>query len=171
MPLVDLFQSIMRGEATRVQREKFGRAKADQGRKMIVQVIQDYARQTQNYGLLRLLDRFRDFQATQPDPSRQVATKPPKPTYSPDEQDYRSILQVLERNGKSASLAVLGSQRSRWLATKPRDPNSPYPNRLADVLARMVRDGVLQKQGTRYVPGVNYVRYLDIPATLAVANA
>ena len=172
MPLADLFQSILRGEGTRAQRNRFGWTKADEGRKLIVQTIQDYARKTQNSTLLRSLDRFRDFHGNKPDPSRKPAPppKPPKPTYPPDEQDYRSICQVLERIGRSASLAVFGSQRSRWLERGPRDPNSPHPNRLADVLARMLWDGVLVKRGARYLPGPNYARYLDTPAA-AVAYA
>ena len=59
--------------------------------------------------------------------------------------------------------------RRRWLERQPRDPNSPHPNRLADVLARMVQDGVLMKQGTRYVPGPDYARYVGTPEPAAVA--
>ena len=66
MPLVDLFMSILRGEGTRVQRSRFGHAKADTMRKIIVQVIEQYAQQTQNWQLLRLLDRFRDFERQPP---------------------------------------------------------------------------------------------------------
>ena len=65
-------------------------------------------------------------------------------------------------------MLVLGKVRRRWLERPPRDPSSPYPNRLADVLARMVTDGVLVKQGARYVPGRDYARYLE-PQPLAVA--
>ena len=171
LPLADLFQSIMRGEGTRVQRNRFGWTKADQGRKIIIQVIHDYARQAQNWGLLRLLDRVQDFQANRPALNRPPKVPKPNPRamMSPDEADFRSIVQVLERNGRSASLAIFGSQRSRWLERTPRDPNSANPNRLADVLAHMVRDGVLQKLGARYVPGPNYAKYLETPATVAVA--
>jgi hypothetical protein len=76
---------------------------------------------------------------------------------------------VVERNGRSVSMAVLGKVRRRWLERPPRNPSSPYPNRLADVLARMVVDGVLMKQGARYVPGLEYSRYLGKPEPLAVA--
>jgi hypothetical protein len=132
-------------------------------RKIIVQVIQQYAYKTQNWHLLRLLDRFQDFQGNRPDPARKPLRpqKPPKPVYPPDEQDYRSICDVLEKHGRSVSLAVLGKVRRRWLERPPRDPASVYPNRLADVLARMVGDGVLRKQGARYVPGPRYARYLE----------
>jgi hypothetical protein len=44
----------------------------------------------------------------------------------------------------------------------------PYLNRLADVLSRMVADGVLSKQGARCVPGPDYGRYLE-PESLGVA--
>jgi hypothetical protein len=170
MPLVDVFMSILRGEGTRAQRSRFGYATADAGRKIIVRTIEQYAQRTQNWQLLRLLDRFRDFDATRPDPSRKPPRlqKPPKPTCSPDEQDYRSIVDVLERHGRSVSMMILGKVRRRWLERPPRDPSSPHPNRLADVLARMVADGVLEKRGTRYVPGPGYARYLGTPEPLAV---
>jgi hypothetical protein len=171
MPLADLFQSIMAGEATRVQRSRFGHNTADAGRKMVVQVIQQYAYRTQNTHLLQLLDRFRDFDATQPSPVRRLVPvpKPHKPKYPPDEQDYRSIVDVIERNGRQANLAVLGKLRRRWLERAPRDPSSSYPNRLADVLARMVQDGVLGKQGARYIPGPLYSRFLAKQEPVAVA--
>jgi hypothetical protein len=160
--LVTLFQSILAGEGTRAQRIRFGHDRADQGRKMIVQTIEHYARQTQNWSLLRLLNRFRDFSATKPDPFRpQPPVKPAKPKLPPDEQDYRSIVDVIERSGRQANLAVLGKLRRRWLERAPRDPNSPHPNRLIDVLTRMVGDGVLAKRGAKYIPGAGYSRYLE----------
>ena len=76
---------------------------------------------------------------------------------------------MIERSGRQANLAVLGKLRRRWLERSPRDPNSPYPNRLADVLARMVQDGVLGKQGARYIPGPQYSRYLAQQQPVAVA--
>lgn len=170
MPLVDLFQSIIAGEGTRIQRARFGHDRADQGRQLIVQIIRQYAYQTQNWQLLRLLNRFQDFDATQPDPRRPApAPKPPKPKYPPDEQDYRSIVDVIERSGRKANLAQLGHYRRRWLERAPRDPSSAHANRLADVLARMTTDGVLQKQGARYIPGPNYFSFLapQEPAVVA----
>jgi hypothetical protein len=166
MPLADLFQSIMAGEGTRVQRQRFGHDRADRGRQIIVQIIRQYAYQTQNWHLVQLLDRFQDCDATRPDPRRQPPPprKPSKPVYPPDEADYRSIVQVVDRNGGNASMMHFGKDRRRWLERPPRDPNSAHPNRLADVLARMVQDGVLAKQGARYVPGPNYGRFLPEPA-------
>jgi hypothetical protein len=171
MPLVDLFMSIMRGEATRVQRHRFGHNRAGMMRKIIVQVIERYAQQTRNFQLLRLLDRFRDFSGNRPDPTRQQTRppKPSKPVYLPDEADFRSIVDVLEKHKRSASLMVFGKFRRRWLERPPRDPSSSHPNRLADVLARMVSDGVLAKQGARYVPGPAYGEYLATPEPLGVA--
>jgi hypothetical protein len=170
MPLVDLFTSILKGEGTRAQRSRFGHAKADAMRKTIVQIIEQYAYQSQNWHLLRLLDRFRDFHGTRPDPTRQQPRppKPSKPIYPPDEQDYRSIVDVLEKHGRSVSMMVLGKVRRRWLERPPRDPSSPYPNRLADVLARMVTNGVLRKEEVRYVPGPAYSTYLGTPEPVGV---
>ena len=61
--------------------------------------------------------------------------------------------------------SVLGSLRRRWLERAPRDPSSRYKNRLDDVLANMVDDGVLiEKQtsggGRVFYPGENYEEYL-----------
>jgi hypothetical protein len=129
---------------------------------MIMQIIGQYAQQTGNWSLMHLLDRFRDFQANRPDLNRRPPPPPlpPKPKYPPDEQDYRSIVDVLERSGRQANMAVLGRLRRRWLERAPRDPNSPHPTRLHDVLARMVADGALSKVGAKYVPGPNYALYL-----------
>ena len=68
--LAGLFQSILNQEGTRVQRQKFGHNAADRGRKIIVKTITDYAHQTQNWHLLNLLDRFKDFTGSKADPSR-----------------------------------------------------------------------------------------------------
>ncbi len=170
LDLVALFVSILAGEGTRAQRSRFGHDRADAGRKTIVQVIEQYAQRTQSWGLLGLLDRFRDFQGNRPDPARRPATPPkaPKPKYPPDEQDYRSIVDVLERNGRRANMAVLGKLRRRWLERPPRDPSSPHPNRLVDVLSRMVADGVLAKLGAKYIPGRNYGKYLPTREPVAV---
>ena len=165
MPLGDLFLSILNGEGTRTQRRRFGHSTADTGRKMIVQIIQQYAQQTGNWSLLNLLDRIQNPDARQQPP----APEPPEPELSPTERDFRSIVQVLEKNGRSVSMAVLGKSRRRWLERPPRDPSSSQPTRLHDVLARMVADGVLAKQGTRYVPGPDYAAYVGMPEPVAMA--
>jgi hypothetical protein len=133
----------------------------------IISTIEQYARETENRRLLRLLDRFKNFDATQPEPTDRYQPTKPKPQQPPpDEKDYRSIVDVLERHGQQANLAILGKVRRRWLEYPPRDPNSPHPNRLADVLAKMVSDGVLQEKKTRaggrlYVPGRRYQEFLS----------
>lgn len=167
MHLDDLFMSILRGEGTRVQRSRYGKSNADAGRRTIVQTISRYAQQTHNWSLLHLIDRVQnpDMATARQQPP---APRPPKPDLPPDEFDYRSIVDVLEKNGRSVSMALLGKVRRRWLERSPRDPNSPHPNRLADVLARMVADGVLAKQGTRYVPGPGYARYVGTPDAVTV---
>jgi hypothetical protein len=167
MHLDDLFMSILRGEGTRFQRSRFGHSAADAGRRKIVQTISMYSRQTHNWSLLHLIDRVQNPDAV-PARQQQSAPRPPKPTFPPDEQDYRSIVDVLEKNNRSVSMAVLGKVRRRWLERPPRDPSSQHPNRLADVLARMVADGVLAKQGTRYVPAANYARYVGTPEPAGV---
>ena len=166
MPLADLFLSILNGEGSRHQRSRFGHSTADMGRKKIVQTISQYAQQTHNWSLLNLLDRIQN-----PDTVRQQppAPAPAEPELSPTERDFRSVVDVLEKNNRSVSMAVLGKSRRRWLERPPRDPSSPQPNRLADVLAKMVQDGVLAKQGTRYVPGPNYAAYVGTPDVVATA--
>ena len=46
-------------------------------------------------------------------PSQPRPPKPSKPVYPPDEQDYRSIVDVLEKHGRSVSMMVLGKVRRR----------------------------------------------------------
>ena len=58
--LVDLFYSILNGEGSEVQSRRFGMPQVTTGRRMIVQTIERYAQTTQNWHLLRLLDRFRE---------------------------------------------------------------------------------------------------------------
>ena len=151
IPLVSLFRSILDSEGTREQRRRFGRRATDVGREIIFKTLGDYARSTQNWELLRLL-----ASPTRPDPSRQRPKPTPKPKLPPDVQDYLSIIQVIDAAGGRASMAILGRKRSRWLQRKPRDPRSPHQDRLHDVLARMIHDGVLAKRGAAYVPGPNY---------------
>ena len=169
MPLADLFMSILRGEGTRVAakpvrlfdcRHAAGRSSSRRS--------PQYAQRTHNWPLLHLIDRIQNPDAV---PVRQQppAPRPPQPQWSDDERDYRSVVDVWRRTVASVSMAVLGKVRRRWLERQPRDPSSRHPNRLADVLARMVADGVLVKQGTRYVPGPNYARYVGTPEPAAVA--
>lgn len=71
----------------------------------------------------------------------------------------------MERHGRKVGTAILDKARRRWLEWKPRDPSSQYPNRLADVMAAMELDGVLQRRqggsgGKVWVPGPRYSEFL-----------
>ena len=171
MPLVDLFYAVLNGTGTREQRKRFGHSVADRGRKIIYDTLLAYARSSGNRHLENLLIRFKDFKANQADPNSrrsQKKVRPPRPmiTLSPQERDFRSIVQVVQRHGGRASLAVLGSQRARWLGRSPRDPSSSAKTRLHDVLDQMVQAGVLAKQGANYIPGPNYGKYLDAATSI-----
>jgi hypothetical protein len=58
--LVDLFYSIIRKEGPEVQSRRFGMPQVARGKLMIVRTIQQYAHDTENWQMLRLLDRFRE---------------------------------------------------------------------------------------------------------------
>ena len=170
MPLVDLFHAVLNGTGTRDQRRRFGHTTADRGRKLIYDTLVAYSRSSGNRHLENLLTKFRDFKATLADPNSRRAqqktqpVRPPVVILSPQERDFRSIVQVVQRHGGRASLAVLGSQRARWLGRSPRDPSSSAKTRLHDVLDQMVQSGVLAKQGATYIPGTNYGKYMDAAA-------
>jgi len=80
------------------------------------------------------------------------------------EKDYASILSVIDRLGRPAGTADLGRYRRRWLEYSPRDAKSSYRNRMEEVLAQMVQDGVLQtvhtaRAAVAYVAGPNAATY------------
>lgn len=164
MPLLDIFQAMLEGIPLKVQRKRFGHATADRGRKIIKDVVRQYAIKTQNHELLRLLD-------TPPAKRPKRETSAPKPKLPPDVQDYMSVIDVIEKNGGAASMAMLGKKRRRWLERKPRNPNSLHKTRLHDVLARMGEDGVLVKRGALYVQGPNFQQFKDKAATSAASRA
>jgi hypothetical protein len=58
--LVDIFYSILDGEGAGEQSRRFGMSQVARGKLMIVKTIEQYARSTQNWHMLRLLDRFRE---------------------------------------------------------------------------------------------------------------
>jgi hypothetical protein len=60
LQLVDLFYSILDKEGPEVQSRRFGMSQVATGRRMIVKTIEQYAQATENWHLLRLLDRFRE---------------------------------------------------------------------------------------------------------------
>ena len=86
LPLADLFLSILNGEGTRSQRSRFGYAMANMGRKIIVKTIEEYARKTQNWSLLHLLDRIQNPDAA---PVRQQPVVPQPPKLPPDERTQK----------------------------------------------------------------------------------
>ena len=165
LPLLAVFQGMMRGEGSRVQRATFGHNKADRARKMVFEIIEDYADKTGNLALRNLLTKYRAFGVPDPTAHRsQYRVKQPKPLahLSPDVRDYISILQVIQAAGGRATMALLGKKRRRWLERKPRSPASPERTRLHDVLANMLADGVLERHGAAYVLGPNSPQYLDL---------
>jgi hypothetical protein len=161
MPLVPLFRSILNGTGTREQRRRFGHTTADRGRKIIYDTLVQYASNSGNLQLQSLLAKFHDFDATKPAARRPQQQKPakPKPILSQQERDFRSIVQVLERSGRRASMAIFGSQRSRWRERPSTDP--AQKTKLHQVLDQMLKAGVLAKQGANFVPGPNYAKYLE----------
>jgi len=160
MPLTAIFQAMIDGVPLKIQRTRFGHTAADRGRIIIKDLVRQYAAKTQNHELLRLLD-------TPPTKRPKHNRSTPKPTLPPDVRDYLSIIDVIEKNGGAASMAVLGKKRRRWLERKPRSPNGPHKDRLHDVLARMVDDGVLVKRGPLYAQGPHFQQFKDKAAAHA----
>jgi len=157
LPLCNLFADILAGSGgTRQQRHKYGHGRCDLMRKIIIKTVEDYAYRTENWQLLRLLDRIRNPEPAAPRPPK----APANPKLPPDEQDFRSIIDVMEKHGRRVGSAILGKARRRWLERKPRNPSSPYANRLADVLANMTAAGVIDRRGLQYVPGPRYQQFL-----------
>ena len=134
-------------------------------RAMVKQTIEEYAEKTGNYALLNILKRYEDFQGNKPTPqNRKSLPTVHTPVLSDQERDYASLLSVVYRLGRPAGSADFGSARRRWLEYPPRSPNSGHRNRLAEVLARMVQDGVLTANRTKqgafvYSPGPNAHTY------------
>jgi hypothetical protein len=163
LPLVDLFHYITSGMTRDQQIAKFGDQNTRIGRQVIIQTIEDYARSTDNYQLLQLVQRWKGIRPGQPGPPRRQVVKPAQPVMDPQEKDYRSIASVVSRYGTVGS-SQLGTTRRRWLDYAPRNPASEAKNRLGEVLSNMVRDGVLVANRTAqgaytYSPGPNFGRY------------
>jgi len=160
LPLVDVFRGMMDGAHAYEQRQLYGDRRARTSRQIIVRTIEEYASSTGNRQLLRLLARFRgDEQEARPTEKKVAA-----PVLPEKERDFASILSVLDRLGRPAGSADLGKYRRRWLEYAPRDPAPGYRNRLEEVLANMLRDGVIvarpTKQGAfQYSPGPNAGAY------------
>jgi hypothetical protein len=60
---------MLRGMPLKKQRQAFGHDKADAMRKTIKAKLRDYATKTGNHQLLRLLDKFADYNPTRADPN------------------------------------------------------------------------------------------------------
>src|SRR5262249_39080256 len=146
--------------------EKFGDRKTRVGRQVIVQTIQDYAEKTGNFRLLHLLKQFEDFNPNKPMQRRREPVKTVRPVLSDEERDYRSIASVIARFDHPIGTVKLASYRRRWLESPPRDLSSGHKNRLEEVLAKMVADGVLRGFPTRqgaavYGPGPQFKEYVQ----------
>lgn len=150
-PLVALFRAIMSGANSDAQRRQFGDHETREARKMIVDTIRDYAEKSGNHRLLYLLGQFAGFRSNEPMPKRAVPmpAKTPRLPPGPD-KDYASIISVIDRHGGGpVGTSILGTARSRWLTYPPRDPASGHANRLSEVLANAMRDGVLVAHKTQ----------------------
>lgn len=164
LPLVQFFDALMSGQRTTEQAKVFGDQSTRQMRVILKQTLANYANATGNYSLLNLLQRS-EGQANKPMP-----TPAKKPALTDRQRDYRSIINVIDRlGGRPAGTADLGKWRRRWLEYRPRDPSSGHRNRLEEVLARMVQDGVLKATRTAkgawvYSPGPNYEMYRGLAA-------
>jgi hypothetical protein len=159
-PLVALFRAMTSGKNTEEQRAIFGDRPTRSARAIIVQTIRDYAEETGNYRLLHLLRHFEGIRSNTPKAQEKVK----RPRMSDKERDYRSIVNVIARFDRPVGSADLGRFRRHWLEYPPRDASSGHRNRLDEVLAAMVRDGVLQATRTKagasvYSPGANFDQY------------
>jgi hypothetical protein len=164
LPLAAVFRALTSGMSSEQQRATFGDRITRAARSLIVQTIRDYAEATGNYRLQYLLRQFEGFRSTRPMPGGKAHQKVVPPKLSDQERDFRSITQVIARFDHPVGSAQLGSFRRRWLEYPPRDPASEHPNRLSEVLAQMVREGVLKGIQTRqgalvYAPGPNFDLY------------
>lgn len=163
LPLVAAFQAMLAGQKSDALRQTYGDRAARTARQVVIQTIEDYARQTDNHALLRLLQRF---QAGEPVSTPRHLPTPTMRRLEPGkEKDYASILAVMDRVGRVfVGSSDLGKYRRRWLEYPPRDATSGHRNRLEEVLANMVRDGVLAATrtpngATVYALGPNAVQY------------
>ncbi len=163
-PLVALFRAIMSGVSNEEQRRRFGDRKTRAARQAIVQTVEEYARSTGNATLLHLLDRLKNPAGKGGEPVPTRHRTPPTPVLSDRERDYRSLASVVARFNHPIGTAQFGSYRRRWLEYPPRNPSSGHRNRLEEVLAAMVADGVLRAiptghGATVYAPGPDFDRY------------
>jgi hypothetical protein len=165
LPLARFFNAVMAGQRTDQQSRLFGDRQMRGMRDILKQTLLQYADSTGNYSLLNLLQRYEGFQSSKAMPATRTAAKVVKPVLTDQQRDYASIISVIDRlGGRPAGTADLGKYRRRWLEYPPRDAASGHRNRLEEVLARMVQDGVLKATRTAkgalvYSPGPNYEQY------------
>jgi len=163
LPLVAVFQAMIAGQRSEARRQTFGDRAARTARQVVIRTIEEYAKQSDNYALMRLVQRF---QAGEPVNAPRQARKPAVPRLEPGkEKDFASIVSVIDRfGGRAVGSSDLGKYRRRWLDYPPRGPTSGYRNRLEEVLAKMAQESVLKATrmasgATVYSPGPNYEKY------------
>lgn len=163
LPLVAVFQAMLAGQKSDELRKFYGDRAAKTARQVVIQTIEEFAKTTENFALIRLIQRF---QAGEPAAAIRQAPKPAAPRLPVGKQkDYASIISVIDRfGGRPVGSADFGKYRRRWLEYPPRDPASGYRNRLEEVLAAMTQEGVLKASRTAsgatvYSPGPNYDQY------------
>jgi len=165
LPLVRFFDLMMSGEPMVQQRKRFGDKTAMSARQVVIETIREYAQENGNVALLNMLTLFDDASPTMPREAKQKPERIPKPQLSPKEQDYASIVAVIEKLGRPVGTADFGRYRRKWLQYAPREPNSPHRNRLNATLEAMVADGVITSKATGrsggfyYSPGPNFEKY------------
>lgn len=160
VPLVSLFNAMLGGMSVNQQRRRFGDRAARSGRQVIIQTLEGYARSSGHDYLLHLVQRLSDPRKK---PTEKKA-KEQKPALSEQERDFRSIASVIARFERPVGSADLGRYRRRWLEYPPRSKSSEFKNRLEEVLAKMVKDGVLKATRTSqgafaYSPGQQFSRF------------
>ena len=164
LPLVQFFDCMMAGNRAAEQRRRFGDRTAKDARQVVIETIREYAEKSGNFALLNMLQRFDGYNPAKSMEQRRKPVKASKPKLSPQEQDYASIIAVIEKLGRPVGSADFGSYRRKWLQYPPRDPTSPHRNRLEATLEAMVADGILRKVATGrggfvYSPGPNFEQF------------
>jgi hypothetical protein len=138
---------------------------ARKGREIVLQTIADYARSTGNLFLQSQVKILRDRNPREKMPERRSAPKATKPQREPGKEgDFASIVSVIERLGRQANSSDLMKYRRRWVDFPPRTQEAGYKNRLEEVLALAVQEGVLRLQtgpagGRVYDLGPNADKY------------
>jgi len=162
LPLVNFFNAVISGQRTIEQSKVFGDRQMRAMRDILKETLARYATATGNYTLLNLLQHYEGFQGNKPMPAARTSPRVVKPVLTDQQKDYASIISVIDRlGGRPAGTPDLGKYRRRWLEYPPRDTASGHRNRLEEVLAKMVQDGVLRATRTLkgafvYSPGPNY---------------